>query len=326
MGGRLTSSEVLEAFWKWKRPYLAAIRSVFYGKDDPEDIFHDIMAYYAPRIAEWHDPAQSTLASYLYGQRYHLACHWYRHLYGVKNLKTPRPRFRCFSDLEDPEEERRMEDTLAMPETPQSGLEVDALAYHIRRLHPSDKRVVYPRLHGFTYAEIASRESISRQRVEQLLKRAKKRLREKMTYHLDIQSEGEFEKMKTEIEALEVQDLQEAVEKTPSRRYTRRGKAFRQDSPEDTQEEAIRQACDFLKETLTKKHRNYGGSAFEPPLLCPECKDAAALIRARASDKIARLRTLLAGSPDEVGESVADTVLDLAGYLILWLVAMKREQ
>ena len=37
------------------------------------------------------------------------------------------------------------------------------------------------------------------------------------------------------------------------------------------------------------------------------------------SDKVARIAALNAGETDRVGESLADTVRDLAGYCVLWL-------
>ena len=94
--------------------------------------------------------------------------------------------------------------------------------------------------------------------------------------------------------------------------------------PQSAQEQDIRNVCDSVKELLVKKNRNYGASAFRVPMLCPDCRQADVLIRARASDKIERLVTLLSGKPDEVGESLRDTVQDLAGYLVLWLVEMKH--
>jgi len=69
---------------------------------------------------------------------------------------------------------------------------------------------------------------------------------------------------------------------------------------------------------LLKKNRDYGNSAFQSPLLAP-LADARTGIQVRMSDKVARLQNLLAGNPDSVGESACDTMMDLAGYAILWL-------
>ena len=44
-------------------------------------------------------------------------------------------------------------------------------------------------------------------------------------------------------------------------------------------------------------------------------------IQCRMSDKVARLRRLLDSNTEEVAESLADTMVDLAGYCILWLEA-----
>ena len=81
----------------------------------------------------------------------------------------------------------------------------------------------------------------------------------------------------------------------------------------------IRGMCNRLADLLIKKHKNYGSSAEQPPVLIPGM-DPGVAIRVRMSDKIARLAALSAGQADLVGESAFDTNLDLAGYCILWAV------
>ena len=68
---------------------------------------------------------------------------------------------------------------------------------------------------------------------------------------------------------------------------------------------------------LLAKNRDYGGSAWSSPLLCPSLPPSVA-IRVRMSDKIARLVSLDARGPS-VDESVKDTLRDLAGYCLLEL-------
>lgn len=81
----------------------------------------------------------------------------------------------------------------------------------------------------------------------------------------------------------------------------------------------IRGMCNRLADLLIRKHKNYGSSAEQPPVLIPGM-DPGVAIRVRMSDKIARLAALSAGQADLVGESAFDTNLDLAGYCILWAV------
>ena len=70
---------------------------------------------------------------------------------------------------------------------------------------------------------------------------------------------------------------------------------------------------------LLKKNADYGSSAWQSPVLAPEC-DSGAAIRVRMSDKIARLSRLLAGSAPEVAdESINDTIRDLGAYCLLYL-------
>lgn len=76
---------------------------------------------------------------------------------------------------------------------------------------------------------------------------------------------------------------------------------------------------------LLKKNKDYGSSVFESPILFPELK-AKDCILIRMSDKIKRFSNLVtSGKTPEVDESIADTMKDLAGYAILWLVANSME-
>lgn len=71
---------------------------------------------------------------------------------------------------------------------------------------------------------------------------------------------------------------------------------------------------------LLRKNSDYGGSAWQVPVLAPTLTPRQA-IQCRMSDKIQRLQTLLSGRQAEVAESIEDTMRDLAGYAILWLGA-----
>ena len=87
----------------------------------------------------------------------------------------------------------------------------------------------------------------------------------------------------------------------------------------DKAQVAIAAECDALKETLLTKNFEYGNAALEPlDILCEP--DAALFIRVRISDKLKRLQQLrkLPGYTPKIAE---DTLLDIAGYLILLRVA-----
>ena len=86
----------------------------------------------------------------------------------------------------------------------------------------------------------------------------------------------------------------------------------------------IKEWCDKLKETLVAKHNNYGNSALKSPQFA-NCSVIDSLF-VRYGDKINRLKSLRNGEPDKVGESIKDTVLDIAGYSILILMAMEENQ
>jgi hypothetical protein len=80
----------------------------------------------------------------------------------------------------------------------------------------------------------------------------------------------------------------------------------------------IAQAGIALTETLLKKNRDYGSSAFESPVLAPDLASRKALL-VRMSDKVKRIAQLQKTGTAEVQESLEDTIGDLAGYCLLWL-------
>ena len=83
----------------------------------------------------------------------------------------------------------------------------------------------------------------------------------------------------------------------------------------------ITKTFDSIRDLVLKKNADYGDSAFDKPLLCPEM-DAATAIRVRMSDKIRRV-IQLEGNPAQVnGESLADAYRDIVGYCVLRLVEM----
>ena len=86
----------------------------------------------------------------------------------------------------------------------------------------------------------------------------------------------------------------------------------------------IRDVCGELLETLLAKNSNYGDTAGEPPILAPWLEPEVA-IRVRMSDKVSRLRTLLTKETDKVGESLRDTLMDLAGYSVLLAIELDKK-
>jgi hypothetical protein len=72
--------------------------------------------------------------------------------------------------------------------------------------------------------------------------------------------------------------------------------------------------CDALGAMLADKNKRYGNSAFYPVRVFARGIDATAALRVRADDKISRIA---AGSYTE------NDLSDLAGYLVLMLVALR---
>lgn len=79
-------------------------------------------------------------------------------------------------------------------------------------------------------------------------------------------------------------------------------------------EDKISKACGELSSLLKEKNRKYGNS-FEKTV----DEFGSACIVIRLFDKLNRIKTLLLGKEkdDMKGESVKDTLVDLAGYAIL---------
>jgi hypothetical protein len=79
----------------------------------------------------------------------------------------------------------------------------------------------------------------------------------------------------------------------------------------------IRAVCDELRDFLLAKNAAYGDSALDPVRILSRATPAES-IRIRIDDKLSRL----ARGHEFAGD---DTIKDLAGYFVLYLVALKRE-
>src|SRR5690606_8247625 len=76
---------------------------------------------------------------------------------------------------------------------------------------------------------------------------------------------------------------------------------------------------------LIRKNTDYGSSVFDPPLLCPELPPVIGILT-RLSDKINRLVQLSQNENLVQSESFDDTISDLVGYGILYLVLRRRDE
>lgn len=81
-------------------------------------------------------------------------------------------------------------------------------------------------------------------------------------------------------------------------------------------QKAIAEECDSLKRLLLEKNQSYGNSVFEPIRLFAKNVPALSQILVRIDDKLNRIQHG-SGYKDE------DTILDLAGYLVLYRVAVR---
>lgn len=88
------------------------------------------------------------------------------------------------------------------------------------------------------------------------------------------------------------------------------------------QEQLIIEKCDDLKELLIRKNRDYGNSAEKS---FNKWGHKAFMIR--IEDKMNRLENLIKNGENNLvkDESLYDTVLDLAGYELLWMVELTKK-
>ena len=76
--------------------------------------------------------------------------------------------------------------------------------------------------------------------------------------------------------------------------------------------------CEELKEMLLEKNRKYGNSALEPIRIFSRA-DAVEQILVRIDDKLNRIR-------NRQNDEDEDVIMDLAGYLILLMIAREKEK
>lgn len=81
-------------------------------------------------------------------------------------------------------------------------------------------------------------------------------------------------------------------------------------------QEKIEAKCEELKAMLLEKNRKYGNSALEPIRVFSKA-DAVEQILVRIDDKLNRIR-------NRQNDEDEDVVMDLAGYLILLMVAREK--
>ena len=93
--------------------------------------------------------------------------------------------------------------------------------------------------------------------------------------------------------------------------------AYRIDEESDS-EFQIKEVTNQLQELLIKKNRAYGNSALEP-LNVFSSQNAVDSLCARLDDKLSRIKN------KGLNDKTEDTLFDLAGYLILLIIA-KNEQ
>lgn len=94
--------------------------------------------------------------------------------------------------------------------------------------------------------------------------------------------------------------------------------------------DAIAETCDKLTSVLLDKNSDYGDSAFTDPLFAKRVS-AEQAIAIRFGDKIKRLENLCDGYEIDPEyrkvkeETIDDTLMDVAGYAVLWLIARQRK-
>lgn len=91
---------------------------------------------------------------------------------------------------------------------------------------------------------------------------------------------------------------------------------YQHDIYDDTQRDIVA-TCDRIKSLLLDKNRKYGDSALNPCRIFAK-SDAVEQIKVRIDDKINRIRNAQTDEDEDV-------VMDLAGYLVLLMIAKERD-
>lgn len=82
---------------------------------------------------------------------------------------------------------------------------------------------------------------------------------------------------------------------------------------------------DELRDTLARKGADYGKSIFLPAPLVPNLDPATAIL-VRMGDKIRRLENIATKRNEVADETFDDTILDLAGYCVLYLTQARANR
>lgn len=88
-------------------------------------------------------------------------------------------------------------------------------------------------------------------------------------------------------------------------------------------ENSVKKLLLLVQETVIAKHKDYGQSGLQKPILAPHVSTLDALL-VRQSDKYSRLLNLMQKQRQEVNESLHDTVLDILGYDVLIALEVGR--
>jgi hypothetical protein len=88
----------------------------------------------------------------------------------------------------------------------------------------------------------------------------------------------------------------------------------------NTQAQRIEAVCNEVRDLLIRKNHDYGDS-FSKQF----AKYGVLSGMIRMDDKMRRLETLIDGEEAQVAESIEDTVADLAGYALLTLVELRKD-
>ena len=83
-------------------------------------------------------------------------------------------------------------------------------------------------------------------------------------------------------------------------------------------EEIIKCVCEDMSDFLIEKNRKYGNSAMNPVRIFSKASDVEQLF-VRMDDKLSRIRT---SNP----EDLEDSILDLAGYMVIYMAKRRLSE
>ena len=93
----------------------------------------------------------------------------------------------------------------------------------------------------------------------------------------------------------------------------------------DKFERDVRSVLEDIADLLIDKNKKYGDSALNPQRIFSRAS-VIEQIDVRIDDKLSRIKNMNTNNIEDVKESIADSIRDLVGYLVMREIAKRRQE